>query len=174
VSSEKPHPSGLRSSYARPIRPTDAAAVLSMHERCSRETRYGRWLTPAAHFPGSYLRSVLAGTAEQIAVVAICERQPDEVVGLASAALTSDGKRELGILVEDRCQARGIGSLLLDSLLALLDPNEDLYAFSLTENRWLLDKLTRYGTVTIRHDHGVSQAYVGRTASTRLSPSRAR
>lgn len=148
--------------------------MLSMHERCSRETRYGRWLTPAAHFPGAYLRSVLAGTAEQIAVVAICESHPERVVGLASAALTSDGERELGILVEDPYQGQGIGSLMLDCLLALLDPNEDLYAFSLTENRWLLDKLARYGTVTIRHDHGVSQAYIGRTASTRLSPSRAR
>jgi hypothetical protein len=67
-------------------------------------------------------------------------------------------------LIEDRHQARGIGTLMLAHLLDLLDADEDLYAYSSTENRWLLDKLGRYGTVTIRHDHGVSQACVARTA----------
>ena len=151
----------------RQIRPTDRAAVLRMHARCSRETRVSRWLAPASEIPVSYLRSLMADTADHIAVVALADRQPGCVVGLASAALTSDGQRELGVLVEDRYQAQGVGRLMFDFLVALLDPTEPLCAYSLTKNRWFLAKLTRFGTLRIDHDFGVSHARVDRMNPTR-------
>lgn len=86
------------------------------------------------------------------------------VVGLASAGMTSDGSRELGILVEDRHQALGIGRMMLDCLVDLLDPGERLYACSFPENRWLLGKLARFGTLTIHHDSGLIHAHVDRKA----------
>src|SRR5262245_19668445 len=146
----------------REVRPTDGAAVLSMYARCSRQTRYSRWLTPASTFPEPYLRSLLSCSSEQLAVVAACDRHPSHVLGLASAALTSDGWRELGLLVEDRYQAQGVGRLMLDALVALLDPSEGLCAYALPENRWLFDKLARFGTVTIRHEYGMSGVRVVR------------
>ncbi|MCV7103582.1 hypothetical protein [Mycobacterium palustre] len=103
---------------------------------------------------------MLAGSAEHIALVAVCERQPDEVIGLASAGLTSDGWRELGLLVEDRYQSRGIGMSMLTILVNLLDRDQSLCASALFENCRLLDKLARFGTVTIRHECGISYARV--------------
>ena len=132
-----------------------------MHARCSRETRYSRWLGPSSHFPLTYLQSLLAGAPEHLAVVAVADGQPERVIGLASAALAS-GRWELGILVEDRHQAQGTGTLMLDTLMGLLDQNEPVYASSLSANRWLLAKLARFGTVRISHDFGVSHAHVDR------------
>lgn len=143
------------SVHVRRLRPTDGAALLGMHERCSLATRYSRWLTSNPAFPTLYLRSLLACTTEHIAVVAVCDRQPEEVIGLASAALGSDGWRELGFLVEDRFQTCGIGTLMLDSLMDLLDRNGHLCALALFQNRWMVSKLARVGTVTTQHDGSI-------------------
>ena len=113
----------------------------------------------------SHLRSVLAGTIQQIVVVAACDELPERVVGIASAALTSDGTREIGVLVEDRYQAQGIGRSMLDCLIGLLDPSEHLSAISSAENRWLLRKLARYGTVTLHHEYGLIRARIDRPIS---------
>jgi GNAT superfamily N-acetyltransferase len=148
----------------RPIRSADRDAVLRMHMRCSRETRYLRWLAPVLDVPRSYLSSVLAGTADHIAVVAVADREPAGVVGLASAALTSTGWRELGFLVEDRFQAQGVGNQMMGSLIDLLDPDESICAYSLIENRWSLSKLARYGAPRFSYEAGVSLARIDRKA----------
>jgi GNAT superfamily N-acetyltransferase len=152
----------MQSFGARRVRPTDRGAVLRMHTRCSRQTRYSRWLAPSTNLPRSYLRSLMAGTADHIAVVALADCQPGAVIGLASAALRTDGRRELGMLVEDRYQAQGVGRLMLDRLIELLDPKEPICAYALTENRWLLGKLARLGTLTFRHDSGLIEVDVDR------------
>lgn len=146
----------------RQVRPTDGAAVLQMYERCSPATRYARWLAPNPVFPTPYLQSLLTGGEQHIAVVAVAACRPAGVVGLASAALTSEGCRELGLLVEDRCQAQGIGTLMLDSLAGLLGREEGLCASILFENHRLLDKLARFGAVAAQHDFGVIHARVNR------------
>jgi GNAT superfamily N-acetyltransferase len=151
--------------HVRPFRRTDRDAVLRMHARCSRATRTCRWLAPSPDFPLSYLRSLLAVTADHIAVVAVTDTQPSEVIGLASAALTSDCGWELGVLVEDRFQAQGIGRLMVDRLIELIGPTDPLCAYLLTENRWLLGKLARFGALRISHDTGVSHASVDRTTT---------
>lgn len=152
-----------RSVRVRPIRPTDGAAVLAMHERCSRETRHARWLGPSANFPSSYLNSLMAGAADHVAVVAVVGDFAG-VIGLTSAGMTSDDGRELGILVEDHHQAEGVGRMMLDSLMGLLEPDEAVCACSFPENRWLLGKLARFGTLTIHHDSGLIHAHVERRA----------
>ena len=140
----------------------DRSAVLRMHARCSRETRNSRWMGPSTNFPLAYLRSLLAGGAEHIGVVSVADCELKCVIGLASAAMTSDGCWELGVLVEDRFQAQGIGRLMMDFVMELLDPHQPVCAYSLTENRWLLAKLARFGTVKIHHDFDVSSAWVDR------------
>jgi GNAT superfamily N-acetyltransferase len=138
-----------------------------MHARCDRETRYSRWLAPLAGFPSSYLHSVLACAEDHLAVVAVAvpDCEPRAVVGLASAAQTFNGWRELGFLVEDRYQAQGVGRMMLASLLELLDPNDALCAYALGENRWLLDKLVALGAVRISSEAGVIFALVDRKVS---------
>jgi GNAT superfamily N-acetyltransferase len=148
----------------RRVRPTDGAALLQMYERCGPATRYARWLAPNPVFPKPYLQSLLTGGEQHIAVVALADCRPAGVVGLASAALTPDGCRELGFLVEDRCQAQGIGTLMLDALAGLLGREEGLCASTLFENHRLLDKLARFGTVAAQHDYGVIHARVSRVS----------
>ncbi|OBG75624.1 hypothetical protein A5714_23915 [Mycobacterium sp. E2462] len=149
----------------RPIRRTDGAAILRMHERCSQATRHARWLGPGSSFPASYLRSMLDGGDEHLAVVATCPGRPGEVVGLGSAAHTPDGSWELGLLVEDRYQRNGIGTLLLGRLVQLVGPEAPLCASALSANGRLLGKLARFGAVSLEHDSGVSYARVVRSRS---------
>jgi GNAT superfamily N-acetyltransferase len=153
----------------RRLRPTDRSAVLAMHARCSRETRYSRWLAPSTIVPPSYLRSLLACTAEHVAVVALADCQPGDVVGLASAAVTADVSWELAVLVEDRHQAQGVGRLMLNSLLDLIGPTDPICAYALFENRWLLGKLERFGTLTFHHDFGLSHVRVERTKERKVT-----
>jgi len=105
----------------------------------------------------------MARNADHVAVVAVAS-EAGGVIGLASAGLTSDGSREVGILVEDHHQAQGVGRMMLDSLMGLLDPDEPVCACSFPENRWLLGKLARFGTLTIHHDSGLIHAHVERRA----------
>jgi hypothetical protein len=105
----------------------------------------------------------MADNADHVAVVAV-DSKCGGVIGLASAGMTSDGCRELGILVEDSHQALGVGRMMLDSLVSLLEPDEPLCACSFSENRWLLGKLAQFGTLTIHHDSGLILARVERRA----------
>ncbi|MCA2242447.1 GNAT family N-acetyltransferase [Mycobacterium sp. WUMAC-067] len=146
----------------RQLRRTDGAALVAMHCRCGLATRYSRWLASSAIFPETYLRSLLDGGNEHFAVVAVPEGHPGHVVGFASAALVSDNCRELGFLVEDRYQMRGIGTVMLESLIDLLGPHEDLCVSAVADNHWLLGKLARFGTVVSGMDHGVIHARVVR------------
>lgn len=141
---------------------TDGAALVAMHGRCSPATRYSRWLAPSAIFPQRYLQSLLAGGNEHFAVVAVLDSRPGDVVGFASAALVSDGFRELGFLVEDRYQTRGIGSMMLESLIDLCGHHEGLCVSALADNYWLLGKLAKFGTVVSGMDHGIIRARVVR------------
>lgn len=148
--------------HVRQLSSTDGAALLRMHERCSLATRYSRWLTPNPAFPKLYLQSLLACTTEHIAVVAVCDRQPQEVIGLASAAVDSEGWWELGFLIEDRFHTCGIGTLMLGSLTNLLGPNDRLCASALCQNGWMVGKLARVGLVTTQHDGSVIQLRIQR------------
>lgn len=146
----------------RRLRRADGAAVLRMHERCSPATRYARWLGPGSTFPSAYLRSLMADVAEHPALVATCPGRPGEVAGLASAAWTPQGCWELGLLVEDRYQRSGIGTLLLTRLVDLVGPEAELCASALFANGALLAKLARFGTLSLHHDSGISHARVVR------------
>ena len=86
-----------------------------MYERCSPETAYRRWHGHLRVFPAAYLAAMVADSDEHIAVVA---RRHGQVVGFASAAEVAPQTREIGVLVEDRWQRRGIGRALLSRLVA--------------------------------------------------------
>ena len=49
---------------------------------------------------------------------------------------------------------------MLDALAELLDSSEDLYAFALSDNRWVFDKLAHLGTLAIHHEYGLSDVRV--------------
>ncbi|MFB9835973.1 GNAT family N-acetyltransferase [Actinoallomurus acaciae] len=99
----------------RAVRPEDAAALAAMFGRCSRETRYRRFHGPVTEIPAFYLRHCLDGRHR-----AFVAGPPGAggLVGLASAGPVpgDPSVHEVGVLVEDAWQRRGVGGLLLARL----------------------------------------------------------
>jgi GNAT superfamily N-acetyltransferase len=116
-----------------------------MHRRCSPASRYHRWQAPLPEMPESYLAGVLAGAAEHLALVAVS--WDGQIVAVASAVQQQD-VWELGILVEDRYQRRGLGSALLAALLGAIPVNQ-VQADLLVERAGLLRPLGRLGRVSV-------------------------
>lgn len=139
------------------LRPTDGPELVALHERCSPETRFRRWHGHARDFPRSYLAALIAADGDQLGVVA---RRDGRLVGFASAARTAPSSREIGILVEDAYQRRGVGRGLLDALVRRCrqDGTQLLVAEVLAEDSGLLALLRAYGPVDSRLSHGVFRA----------------
>ena len=126
-----------------------------MFARCSPRTRYERFHGVVEEIPPEYLRRCLNGD-EQEAVVA--EAVTGELAGLASTGPVPgepDGC-ELGVLVADRWQRKGIGRLLMGELLARAHAR-GLRFVRLELCRLqpgLLDYVTTHLPVTARHSDG--------------------
>lgn len=101
-------------SLRRPTEP-DLASVTAMWQRCTLATRLGRFHAPVPTIPATYLDAVRADPAAS--VVAIHDRT-NTVVALASLIRNDSGESgELGVLVEDTWQHRGIGRRLVTHLV---------------------------------------------------------
>jgi GNAT superfamily N-acetyltransferase len=139
--------------------PDDVAEVLAMYDRCSPETTYRRWHGHLRAFPAAYLGALVADSDEHIAVVA---RREGRVVGLASAAEVTPGVREIGILVEDRWQRRGVGRELLGDILArsMQLGTRAVRADVLADDAGIIQLLRPYGPVSVRRSHGVVSGQV--------------
>jgi GNAT superfamily N-acetyltransferase len=99
----------------RPVTGSEIPAIGAMWERCSLATRIARFHAPVRDIPASYLKAVLADPAAN--VLAACEPVGD-VVALASLIRSpGSGTAELGVLVEDSWQRRGIGRRLVAHLI---------------------------------------------------------
>lgn len=100
--------------FIRAACPADAAALARLLSRCSDRTRYERFHGVVQELPKEYLRRCLHGD-EQDAVVA---EVGGELVGLASTGPVpgAPSVRELGVLVADAWQRRGVGRELAAAL----------------------------------------------------------
>ena len=94
---------------------TEVSAIGALWERCSLATRIGRFHAPVRDIPAPYLTAVLADPGASILAV----REPaGDVVALASLFRSpGSGTAELGVLVEDAWQRRGIGRRLVAHLV---------------------------------------------------------
>jgi GNAT superfamily N-acetyltransferase len=137
-----------RAPWIRPARATDRPLLEAMHRRCSPASRYSRWHAPLPTIPESYLAGALSGAADHIALVAVT--LAGEMIAVASA-VRHDDAWELGILVEDRYQRRGLGSALLTALLNAIpaDRPARLQIDLLAERAGLLRPLGRLGRVRV-------------------------
>jgi len=100
----------------RPVTGCEIAAIGAMWERCSLATRIARFHAPVLDLPASYLTAVRADPA---AHVVAASGPGGEVVALASLIRApGGGTAELGVLVEDAWQRRGIGCRLAARLIA--------------------------------------------------------
>lgn len=120
--------------------PADRPALASMLLRCARKTRYRRFHGFIEAFPEPYLTDALSGRPGHLALVA---EMPGRIVALASCC---DG--ELGILVEDAYQRRGIGRRLLTTLLEFSGHPEFL-AVVQHDQLWIVPLLSQYNKITI-------------------------
>ena len=134
--------------------PGDREPLTLMHARCTVSTSYRRFHGPLKAIPEPYLTEALSGCAFHYALVACPaaghgqESAPALIVALASCRAVAEGVAELGLLVEDAWQRRGIGVRLLADLVAHAHSAgfRALQAQVLTEQAWLADLLRRHGT----------------------------
>src|SRR5450755_3497996 len=93
--------------------PDDTAALVAMFERSSVESRYARFLSPVPAFPPGHLTDVVHPAPGRWSWVVADECSPN-VFAVASLFCAGRGAAELGLLVEDAEQRRGLGTELLD------------------------------------------------------------
>jgi GNAT superfamily N-acetyltransferase len=132
----------------RPAVAGDRVALEAMHARCSLRSRTSRWRAPLPRIPSGYLCDALAGRIGHVALVA--ETAEGDIVALASA-VRSAGAWELGILVEDRYQRRGLGRILVSRLHSAVRSRggQTVVADIGHDSRGLLAALGPAGTVRI-------------------------
>ncbi|HEY3881059.1 MAG TPA: GNAT family N-acetyltransferase [Trebonia sp.] len=150
----------------------DRDALTRMFERCTPATRYHRFHGPVQAIPRSYLAEALSGSPFHHALVG-CPYIPaspaayaGETVALASCRLVAEGAAELGLLIEDGWQRRGLGTRLVHDLVthAARSGVREVEAQLLAEQAWIGGLLRPYGsgrvhsardgvlTVTVRLD----------------------
>jgi GNAT superfamily N-acetyltransferase len=134
----------------------DRPALERMLARCTGQTRYRRFHGPVTAFPERYLTEALSGSPLHFALVACLDEDAEvdgtvvdgTVVALASCRAVDEGVAELGILVEDDWQRRGVGGDLLGEIVAYAARTglRALQAQVLAEQPWIVGLLRRHGT----------------------------
>jgi GNAT superfamily N-acetyltransferase len=109
-------------------------------------------------FPERYLTEALSGSPLHFALVACLDEDAETdgtavdgtVVALASCRAVDEGVAELGILVEDEWQRRGVGGYLLGEIVAYAARTglRALQAQVLADQPWIVGLLRRHGTCT--------------------------
>ena len=100
----------------RPSVPDDAPRLVAMFERCSRQSRYGRFLAPLQHFPAAHLVDVVRSSPIRRSWV-VDDLETGHVVGVGSWFRNQVHCAEVALLVEDMHQRQGHGAALLDELV---------------------------------------------------------
>ena len=145
-------------------RPEDADAVAAMHERCSEETLYRRYLTGVTEWRELALRRLSGGHRGATLVVM---SEDGSIVGLGNVFPddsddASDGhSAELAVIIEDRYQGRWIGTALLRRMLELAQRLgvQEVVATLLAGNKQMLSLLETTGLCWTRElDKGVLTA----------------
>ena len=107
--------------WIRLVRPEDSDAVAAMHERCSEQTLYRRYLTAVGQWRDVTLRR-LTGGHRGATIVAMSEEGAIVGLGHVFPESATDGQTaELAVIVEDAYQRRGIGTRLVRHMLELAE-----------------------------------------------------
>jgi GNAT superfamily N-acetyltransferase len=128
---------------------SDRAEIEAMHARCSETSRRYRWRAPLPAIPEAYLQDALRGRTGHLCLLAV---EADDVIGFASAVEESGGSWQLGVLVRDDRQRRGIGTQLVARLVAQVRAAGAavLVAETAPDRFLLLQRLARCGPLSVR------------------------
>ena len=153
----------------RPIRPDDAPGLLALCQRLSTRTVYQRFFSERRLRPEDARALASVDYRESIAIVAESDDGPEhELVGVARYGRSGDGTVDIGLVVADAWQGLGLGSRLLDEILAAGE-ERGIHEFSadvLTENSRALRLLASHTVITRRaFDSGVTSLLFTRRAS---------
>jgi acetyltransferase len=109
-------PDGAR-LVVRPIRRSDAAALVALHERLSADTIYRRYFSARPHLsPVLVDRFTRIDEDWRFALVAV--REPGALVAVARYEGQPSGhSAELAVVVDDALQHKGVGRALLERLV---------------------------------------------------------
>jgi len=98
----------------RPAGPADVDTVQALHDRCSPDALHRRFHVPMARVPRRVVEQLVSPRRGWSVVAEQC----DHVVGHGCAGELSAHVVEVGLIVEDAQQGRGIGARLLRDLAA--------------------------------------------------------
>jgi len=110
---------GGRDVHIRLLRPGERSAVRQLFARLGPQTRYRRFLAPTAVLTESLLRTLtdVDGLWRLALVAELDECDSGDVVGLGNVVSGEDDRSEVGLVVADAWQRRGIGTALAVRLL---------------------------------------------------------
>jgi GNAT superfamily N-acetyltransferase len=117
----------------RSIEPSDDESYRAILESTSAEDRYCRFFHLVDHFDPGEVQRFVETRADMIGVIA---HEGDVPLGAAHAALLDDESAELAIVVASHARHLGVGTALLDALIARLKERgfHRLLACALREN----------------------------------------
>jgi acetyltransferase len=147
----------------RLTRPTDLPRIAEFLEGLSPETRARRFLVATPRLPEHLVRHfAFYDPRERLILAATAPGgRGEEVVGLADVALLATGLAEIGIVVADRAQGKGVGKLLSESVasLAIQRGATHLKAEMLDDNVPMLHLMQRLGRTVRTVEQGNAVAY---------------
>jgi GNAT superfamily N-acetyltransferase len=147
----------------RLTRPSDAGRVRDFLERLSPETRQRRFLSPMPKVPQVVVdHFTFYDPRERLVIAATAPGDGGEqIVGLGDVSLVSTGIAELGLVVCEQHQCRGIGRLIAEAIasLALARGATHLKAEMLDSNPAVLKVLESIGRTVRTFEDGRAVAY---------------
>ena len=141
----------------RPIRPTDAGALVGFHTGLSMETTRLRYFSPHPRLSDREVEHYT--TVDHHRREALAAFEGDELVGVARyEALEDVGDAEVAFVVADRWHAHGVGTMLLRELAARARDEgiRRLVADTMADNQHMLGVFNHSGLPFTRsYDRGV-------------------
>jgi acyl-CoA synthetase (NDP forming)/RimJ/RimL family protein N-acetyltransferase len=133
----------------RPVRPDDATALESFHERQSPDAHYTRYFTAMPRLTPRMLER--ATTVDYVDRMTFVAELGDEIVGTASYdAFAGRDRAEVAFMVDEAHRGRGLATVLLEYLVVAAREAgmNRLVALTLPTNRAMLAVLQRAGFAT--------------------------
>ena len=159
----------------RPIRPDDAPRLVEAYGRLSEHPAYQRFFTVMKRLPPDWAR-LHSAVDYRTRLALIAERGPreqPELIGVARYEPTGEpGTAEVAFVVLDGWQGKGLGTIMLDALLAAAAARgiTRFRAYVLADNARMLDLLRRFTTVQERAiDSGVVELVFSRRSDRRVA-----